>query len=588
MKERRAIVLTVFLSVVCVAFSVCGFLTIRKDEQQPLNLKSAVQEDFSLEPYINEDSCSFFIPSGMNYEDLFIVSDQAVYCNGKKINNTALSEYAEEEEKIINIDDLEYGLFFYRSENVPALFIDTLRADTNYLNADKNNRVDFRASLFDSDGKKQFSSATGVIKGRGNNSWDTKKKSYNLNFNSEIDLLEMGKACRWVLVPNSSDNTKVYNKTVYDFASETGLYWTPECKYVDLYLNGVYNGLYLLTEKIEADEERLDLGKNDLLLKRELPMRLDQVDNGFKTENGNVIEITYPNDVTPYHKEQIQREVQKMEDAIFDLDSDEWKNVIDMDSWARCYLIDELFDNLDAGIASANYYLKDGKFYRGPVWDYDSIMLDNPKSMIANTYFRQPYSVNDYYYLLNQREEFLSRVKELFQSEFRPLISEYVDGKIDQISNGIIAAREMDGARWNYHFVQSSITNFKYYLNEKAVFMEEYWANRDRYCKVLVQSEIFYRTFMVEKGKSIRDAINLDMSLFENNEYHYAESDQAFSLDDVVDEDVRLDIVFEEEPVEERSLIREFGILNIAFLLLFAILFLYVIIKGIIRNYVGY
>ncbi len=548
-------------------------------------IRSEEHRDFTLVPYVNGDDYFFFIPSGMDLNDLYIYSKKTIYCNERIVNNLALSEYVLEETMELNIGDRKGTILFRKSGAVPSLFIDTLKKDMDYVNSDKEHELDVRFSIIDAEGEIVLSGQNALIKGRGNNSWDTEKKSYNLVLEKETSLLGMVKARKWVLVPNLTDVTKVYNKTVYSFASQTGLEWTPDCGFADVYFDGEYNGLYLLCEKIESHPDKLDLGKNDLLLKRELPMRLEIVDNGFETENGNVIEVTYPKEVSLSRKEEIMRRVQEMEDALFDLGSDEWKKQIDIDSWARCYLIDELFDNLDAGIASANFYLKDDVFYRGPVWDYDSIMWDNPKSMIADTYYREPYSSNDYYYLLNQREEFQSRVRTIFESEFRPLIDEYVNGKIDEISGSIIDAREMDSVRWNYHFAQSSITNFKAYLLQKADFMQDYWENRDGYCKILVQTEIFYRTFMVEKGHSIKEAINMDMSLFENSEYHYAESGRPVDLDEAVCEDIRLDLMSEEKNVEEqRSFISEFGVLNLAFSALFVLILLYVIIKGIYTN----
>ncbi|MBR4470678.1 MAG: CotH kinase family protein [Erysipelotrichaceae bacterium] len=550
-----------------------------------MTLRSQQHSDIILLPYVNGDDYCFFIPSGMDFNDLYLYSKRTIYCDERIVNKTALSDYVSDEAMNLSVGDRKGTILFKKSGSVPAMFIETLKKDMDYVNSDKKHELDVRFLFLNEDGETVLLDQNAVIKGRGNNSWDTDKKSYNLKLEKETSLLGMAQADKWVLVPNLTDISKVYNKTVYSFAKETGLEWTPDCEYVDVYFDGEYNGLYLLCEKIEVKQNRLDLGKNGVLLKRELPMRLEIVDNGFETENGNVIEITYPKEVSMSHKEEIEREVQRMEDALFDLNSDEWEKVIDIDSWVRSYLIDELFDNLDAGIASAYFYLKDGVFYRGPVWDYDSIMWDNPKTMIADTYFRQPYSTNDYYYLLNQRKEFLDRVKVIFESEFRPLIDEYVNGKIDEISNSIVEAREMDCVRWNCQFAQSYITNFKTYLLQKADFMEEYWENRDNYCKILVQTEIFYRTFMVEKGNRIIDAINLDMSLFESNEYHFADSDEPFDLEKEVYEDIRLDLVSEGNDVkEEKSFISQFGLLNLAFSGLFVLSLLYVIIKGIYIN----
>ena len=46
---------------------------------------------------------------------------------------------------------------------------------------------------------------------------------------------------------------------IYELANQVGFYWTPEGEYVDVYINGEYNGLYLLSEKVEVASGRLEL-----------------------------------------------------------------------------------------------------------------------------------------------------------------------------------------------------------------------------------------------------------------------------------------------------------------------------------------
>ncbi len=587
MKNRRASILLILISVTFLFLIVIGMICLRRRIDR-FFIGSSLDDDIRILPYQAEEHFYYFIPSGMDYDDLFVVSSKTAFCNEKKINNLPLSNYVTDEEMVLKIGDQEGLISFIRSEGVHTLFVDTLKMDMDYLHRDKDNKINIRIRMFDQQGEAVLDPMYGFINGRGNNSWDTPKKSYSLSFDDPVDLLDMGPAFRWALIPNYSDRTKINNKIVYSFAKESGLEWTPECEYINVYFDGEYCGLYLLSEKIEVDEERLPIGENGLLFKKELPMRLDIVDNGILTDHGNVIEITYPKEVSSYHKELIAEKVQTMEDSLLDLNSDAWRDVIDLDSWAKCYLIDELFDNLDAGIASANFYMKeDGRFYRGPVWDFDSIMLDNPESMIADTRFRQPFSSNDYYYYLNQRKEFRSRCEELFETVFRPLIKKYTDSEIDQISNRISKARETDAIRWGYHISSGNIYDFKNYLLQKADFMEEYWADREKYCKVLVQDSIFYRTFMVEKGKTISDALNIDMSFFEDNEYQDADTGERFEIDQQINEDIRLDLISEEkeETIAETSFISRFGILNIFFSVLFLFALLILIICVIIKNH---
>ena len=72
----------------------------------------------------------------------------------------------------------------------------------------------------------------------------------------------MGKAKRWVLQGSYRDKTMLRNQIVYTMASYVGLPYTPEVVQVDVYFNHEYNGIYLLTEKIEVNKSRVDI--NDL------------------------------------------------------------------------------------------------------------------------------------------------------------------------------------------------------------------------------------------------------------------------------------------------------------------------------------
>lgn len=583
LKRRESFLIFVgFVSLILILLGSI-FSAVHQDKKLPY-LLSSEYEDLLIRPIVKEDGLYFFIPSDMDTEDLFLRSEKTIYCDDRIVNNAAITPFFEGEHSY-KIAGQDTAIYFYQSENVPSLFIDTVRKDMDFVNDDKTNETEVRIRSYSKQGEKILSMYPISIKGRGNNSFKTEKKSYTLTFDEDCDVLSMGAAGKWILVPSSSDTTLINNMVVSRFAKETGLYWTPDCEYADVYFDGEYGGLYLVYEKPQISDERLAIGKDGVLLKRELSSRLEIVDNGFLTEKGNVIEISDPKAVSSLHKQQIVRKVQAMEDALFDLNSDDWKQVIDIDSWARCYLIDELFDNLDAGIASAYFYIgEDGKFYRGPVWDYDTLMWDPARSMIADTYQREPYSVNDYYYLLNKREEFLTRVREIYEEEYRPLIISFVTEKIDAISVSIDAARAMDGARWDHHFSQSSVMLFKEYLKNKAEFMEEYWDHKENFCKILVQKDFFYLTYITEKGSSIAKAYDIDLSLLKQSEYHYADTLDPVDLDAPVYEDQILVNETFDIAEEQSSDVGGLGLLNMAFLALFGFLFLILGIAKIIER----
>ena len=99
------------------------------------------------------------------------------------------------------------------------------------------------------------------IKGRGNYSWSFVQKPYTIKLAKRTDLLGMGAARTWVLVTTYSDKTLLRNYLTLNLAVDIGLQYSVEAKYVDVYINGKYNGLYVLTEKIQIHDERVDINE---------------------------------------------------------------------------------------------------------------------------------------------------------------------------------------------------------------------------------------------------------------------------------------------------------------------------------------
>lgn len=76
----------------------------------------------------------------------------------------------------------------------------------------------------------------------------------------------------------------------------------------------------------------------------------------------------------PEMREYIFRKVMELDGAIVRVDSDNtWQNLLDVDSFARWALVEELMDNTDASFHSSVYISLDanGKFTFGPAWDFD-------------------------------------------------------------------------------------------------------------------------------------------------------------------------------------------------------------------------
>jgi hypothetical protein len=190
----------------------------------------------------------------------------------------------------------------------------------------------------------------------------------------------------WVLLANYSDKTLMRNYLAFEFSRRFGLAYTPQSHFVEVYLNGAYNGNYLLTELIQVDEHRLnidELEKSDVaddLISGGYLLEIDErkdADHWFLSGKNIPFAIKSPEDIAPEQLEYIQHYIQATEDAIFAenfTDPQEgYAKYIDVESFINWYLVNEITKNTDAKFAKSVFMYKprNGKLFMGPVWDFD-------------------------------------------------------------------------------------------------------------------------------------------------------------------------------------------------------------------------
>lgn len=219
------------------------------------------------------------------------------------------------------------------------------------------------------------------IRGRGNNSWSYDKKSYHIKLNTKANLLGIGAddGKHWNLIANHCDQSLLRNYTALHFAAMmSGIAYSPACTNVEVYINGQYNGVYLLCEAIKVDDDRVAVSED--------------VESG--TDIGYLLQLTNYAEEPLFHAggrsyeiksdlssdewlawEQtmfIQDYVAQCYDAVESGDRERIEALMDLDSIIDTYIVEETVKNLDVGWDSF-YLYKDagGKLCLGPVWDFD-------------------------------------------------------------------------------------------------------------------------------------------------------------------------------------------------------------------------
>src|SRR4029079_5347295 len=157
------------------------------------------------------------------------------------------------------------------------------------------------------------------IERRGRSSIDFPKAQYSIELRTEsdaelaVDLFGMGRESDWVLNGMYIDRALFRNKLFFDLFQGLGgrERYAPQTRYCELTLDGDQLGLYLLTEKIKRDDDRIALAddggagasfilKQDEVGFREIGVGYGRLEPGFREIGGayGSWKLVYPKDTT--------------------------------------------------------------------------------------------------------------------------------------------------------------------------------------------------------------------------------------------------------------------------------------------------
>lgn len=274
---------------------------------------------------------------------------------------------------------------------------------------------------------KKSSPYSASLQGRGNSSWDCDtKKSFTLKLGKSINLLGMGSEKNWNLIGNAFDPSLLKNTTFNNLANELGIKYQPKMEYVNLYVDGVYQGVYLLTSKIKVSKNQIPLSKGDFLFKMDAPKPKQPIKYNSKTwfEDGNlypVADLVYPEDASEKKLEKASESIQRLIDCIEDPENEDFYNLVDMDSLVKYYWIQEATMNFDAWQRSVYLYYvaSEDKFYFGPVWDMD-LTIGSPYEKAGMTFdYPEGFRIANagWYTKLFERKDFVDALVDAYNNQ---------------------------------------------------------------------------------------------------------------------------------------------------------------------------
>ena len=257
------------------------------------------------------------------------------------------------------------------------------------------------------------------IEYRGNYSQTLPQKPYKIETidvaNAELDvsLLGMPEEHDWVLIANYNDKVFMRNTLAYKLFTDMGHY-AARTKYCEVVINGSYQGVYILTESIKRDNNRVNIAKLDpdentgnnltggYILKNDLwnvddswLLNFNPIDHP-ELDVHLIYEYPKPAVISPQQKTYIQTFINDFETALYSPNfastTTGYRNFIDTNSFIDYFIINELSRNND-GFKKSSYFHKDkntsstfAKLKAGPVWDFDWAWKNIPEcSFLAVT-----------------------------------------------------------------------------------------------------------------------------------------------------------------------------------------------------------
>lgn len=222
----------------------------------------------------------------------------------------------------------------------------------------------------------------GSVRGRGNTTWTLfAKKPYTVETERSYNTFGLGKQRKWNFLANAHDKTLLKNEVWFDLARRLELPYTPESELVNLFVNEIYVGVYEITTKVKQDDTFLPLASSDYLvniggLSPEQRVEFTTTNwfaDGDEIEGQPYADVVYPKDIGNVRKEIITAHLNDLFAAIDGTDDESLDRILDLESFAKLYWIEEISMNVDASARSLYIYWDDSrdKFFAGPIWDMD-------------------------------------------------------------------------------------------------------------------------------------------------------------------------------------------------------------------------
>lgn len=360
-----------------------------------------------------------------------------------------------------------------------------------------------------------FTDSAAGIRIRGNSTAAAPKKPYRIKFETKQSLfgLNDGAKCKsWCLMADYFDPSMVRTSTALALADTLleGKYYSSDYLHTEVYINGAYQGVYLICEQSQINKHRVNIYEkadteanvsvgylmigqggrtdedNSMVVSINSVLRdLNGTELGIGGMNFSLASGDYTDAQIEYIEKWSSAVMKTVWSALYEnvyytvradgslVKKTDFKvgmttaekqratveAVVDIDSAVRMYILDEIVKNLDAG--TFNMYVDlssegNHKLTFAAPWDFDFALgntgYDTTHSTkglyAANFSYSDGYRTNPVYVLLNYADWFREDVRKVWQECYDELLTRV--GEINIISNGGKSRFADNYKKWDY------------------------------------------------------------------------------------------------------------------------------------------
>ncbi|HEX2926687.1 MAG TPA: CotH kinase family protein [Ruminiclostridium sp.] len=394
----------------------------------------------------------------------------------------------------------------------------------------KEKYTDAQISIINDDGKYDVTNMATSIKLRGNSSLNADKKSYKMKFEEKQNLLNVGegKAKTWTLIANYYDGSLLRNLTAYHFADLlTGISYSPNCRSVELYINGEYQGVYLLCEEVSVSKNRVAIEEKPDEVEKDgylVEMSRYTAEDMFAVDTATYeikSDLSATESIKKRQIDYISNYIKKSYDSLVSGNKKDVEKYIDINSLVDIYIGNEIVKNVDAGWGSF-YMYKDvkGKLCFGPMWDFDLAMGNANCTKGCDSWQGfNPYHVLNYN--ANSNPWFCHA---LTNKWFRDLVKKRwneLKSKINELPKTVIKEAESNFKSYSRNFEKWDVLGKQVYIEPAQItalktfkdhynYLSDWLANRVNWLSKYYNSKDFSNgIFVNESGKVYTADYNL-------------------------------------------------------------------------------